>query len=156
MEAKFINPILTACDEVVHQLLKLDGQRGRVHIRKVPFLPEEVLVLFDVTGDFCCQVVLSLEDRWGLEIASQLLGTTSVLFLTDLARSALGELGNMIMGRALTILAEEGIQASLTVPTVLTGREFNRAADRQDDRPLLVIPFEFGRGRIEINVAACA
>ncbi|HHY91841.1 MAG TPA: hypothetical protein GX511_00700 [Firmicutes bacterium] len=159
MEARFLNPILKACDEVVQQVLGLDGQRGRVRMRKDTFPPEEVLLLFDVTGDFSCRVALSLESRWGLAIASQLLGQRNVLTLTDVARSALAELGNMIMGRAMTILAEEGVAVSLSAPRVVTGSEAAELGWKvglDQDRPLLVVPFEFGRGRIEINVSACA
>ncbi|MDK2855832.1 MAG: chemotaxis protein CheX [Bacillota bacterium] len=152
MDTKFLNSILKACDEVLLQVLGLKGQRGRLHWKSGPFLPEDILLFFHVQGDVATPVALSLEQRLGIDLASQLLGSMSVTSLTDLARSALGELGNMIMGRAMTLLAEEGTLATISVPQVLTGLELQADPCLLEDKPCLVVPFEFGRGRIEINV----
>lgn len=152
MDTKFLNSLLKACDEVLLKVLGLKGQRGRLHLKKGPFLPEDILLFFRVQGDVVTPVTLSLEQRLGIDLASQLIDSMSVTSLTDLARSALGELGNMIMGRAVTLLAEEGTRATISVPQVLTGRELQADPCLLEDKPCLVIPFEFARGRIEINV----
>lgn len=152
MDINFFNSVLRACDEVVFQVFGLEGQRGRLHLKKGPFLPEDILIIFQVQGDEVTPVALFLEQRLGIDLASQLLGSISVTSLTDLARSALGELGNMIMGRAVNLLAAEGTRVTISGSKVLTGRELQADPCASEDKRCLVIPFEFGRGRIEINV----
>lgn len=39
----------------------------------------------------------------------------------DMARSAISELGNMVMGNAATILSNNNVMIDITPPTIITG-----------------------------------
>jgi chemotaxis protein CheX len=67
-----------------------------------------------------------------------------------LAQSGIGEIGNVITGRAAVLLAEAGYPSDLAPPMLIVGRG---TLVTTLDMQRLVIPLETQFGRIEIQVA---
>jgi chemotaxis protein CheX len=83
-------------------------------------------------------------------IASEMLGSPVVTF-DQLAASALAELGNMISGNSMTLLAGQGYTCDITPPTIIKGSNVKIATL---DTPALVIPMRLADiGEFQINVS---
>ncbi|WP_372997506.1 chemotaxis protein CheX [Lutispora sp.] len=71
--------------------------------------------------------------------------------LNEISKSAISEMGNMIMGNASTILAERNINIDITPPSLLTGEQIEISSKVST----IVIPLEIeGIGAVSINITA--
>ena len=84
-------------------------------------------------------------------IASTMMFGTEVKELDDMAKSAIAELGNMIMGNVSTEFFNNGTKIDITPPTVLVGKEI---ALSTKGLKTICIPLVLKKlGKIEIDVA---
>jgi len=70
--------------------------------------------------------------------------------LNELAQSGIGELGNVITGRASMLLAAEGFSATISVPTLIVGANVQISTL---DFQRLVVPLITPYGTLEIHLA---
>jgi chemotaxis protein CheX len=74
-----------------------------------------------------------------------------VLALDEMSKSAIAELGNMIMGNVSTEFYNEGIKIDITPPTVLVGSDINISTKGIQT---VCVPIEIENGtKIEVDVA---
>jgi chemotaxis protein CheX len=80
-----------------------------------------------------------------------MMGGIPVTELDEMSKSAVSEMGNMIMGNATTFFANKNIGIDITPPSLLTAERIEMSSKV----PSIVIPLELeGFGTITINVSA--
>ncbi len=121
MKQEYVNPFIKASVEVLAQTTQLNFKTGAPSLRQSPFLSDEVLIMLGIVGSLKGEVILSMQRETSKSIASKMMMGMPVDELTEMAKSALCELGNMIMGNVATLLFNEGVQIDITPPTLLTG-----------------------------------
>lgn len=85
--------------------------------------------MLGVTGEISGQVCIVMENDVARDVASRMMMGMPVAEIDDMARSALSELGNMVMGNAATILSNSNVLIDITPPTLLTGNARITAPD---------------------------
>jgi chemotaxis protein CheX len=148
MRAEFVNPFLIAATEVLESELGTEPARGAVALRKSARTTEHVTALVRVHGAIAGYVLYSMDDQTARSIVAHLQGAPCEQ-LDELAQSGIGELGNVITGRAATLLAEAGFSSVLAPPQLIVGE--GTLISPVDERRL-VIPLESVAGAIEIEV----
>jgi chemotaxis protein CheX len=148
VKVEFINPFIQAATEVLESELGGDAQRGNVRVQKSAFTTDEVTALVGVTGTVSGMVMYSMSEATARGIASRMLGQEFAEF-DALAQSGIGELGNVITGRAGVLLANAGYPSNITPPALVVGKgsmvttlELNR----------LVFPLETEIGDLEVQI----
>ena len=148
MKVEFVNPFIKAATEVLDAELGVESQRGTLRLHKSSLTTDEVTAVVGVTGDVRGIVLYSMSESTALGIVSKLLGQ-DVHEFDALAQSGIGELGNVITGRAGVLLAEAGFASNITPPAVVIGKgtmittlDLNR----------LVFPLQTPVGELEIQV----
>ena len=149
MKVKLINPFVVAAGEVLKTEVQADVRRGEIKIFKSPYTQGDVTVLFTIVGQVEGIVMYGMTTSMALAFTSKMLGQP-MEELDDLVQSGIAELGNVITGRAVTLLAQEGYMADISVPTLIIGSgveisilEFQR----------LVIPLITQYGTLNIHLA---
>ncbi len=95
------------------------------------------------------QAMIAFENRIACDIASKMM-MMPIIVMDDLARSAISELGNMIMGNTATIFSTKGIAIDITPPTVGNGTMSFTTTYASN----ICIPLTYEDGKtIEINIA---
>lgn len=151
MKAEYINPFLEATSSVLSMMCGTQPTFGKLFIKDSPYSSSSVVVIIGVTGKMKGQVIFSFEDQTALNIASLMMGGMNVTTLDELARSAISELGNMVMGNASTNFANKGLFVEITPPTLLRGDNLMVS----NKVKTLCIPIEVGNyGSMEIGIAA--
>jgi len=150
MKVEYINPFVTSASNILEQVAQLKVERGKVSLRPKMFPTPEVSVLLGVTGDVKGQVIYGLAADTALAIAKRMMGGLELKAVDDVARSAIGELGNMITGNATGILEKGGIIISISPPAIVTGKD---VAVSSMEGAILVVPLESEIGTLEINVS---
>ena len=148
MKVEFVNPFIKAATEVLDAELGGEAQRGNLRLEKSSVTSNEVTAMVGVTGNVSGLVLYSMSQGTALGIVSRMLGQELAEF-DALAQSGIGELGNVITGRAGVLLAEAGYASNITPPALVIGRgtmittlDLNR----------LVFPLETDVGGLEIQV----
>src|SRR5919199_4388304 len=149
MRAEFINPFLQAAHEVLESELGSSPQRGQVGLQKSAYTTDEVTAVVGVTGAVAGMVLYVMTEATGCAIVSKMMGQEFKEF-DALAQSGIGEIGNVITGRAAVLLAEAGYPSDLAPPMLIVGRG---TLVTTLDMQRLVIPLETELGKIEIQVA---
>lgn len=121
MKQEYINPFIKASKEVLSQTVQLEFKTGSPSLRNSPFLADEVLISLGIVGSIKGKVTLSMERETAIFIASRMMMGMPLEELNEMARSALCELGNMIMGNVATLLFNDGVPIDITPPSLLMG-----------------------------------
>jgi chemotaxis protein CheX len=125
MDAKFINPFINVSVNIVQQICNVGAKRGRIYVKDSPFIADNVIIIIGIAGDFKGQVFFTMSEKTACKIASSMMFGMEVSVLDEMSKSAIAELGNMIMGNVSTVFYNEGIKIDITPPTVLVGSDIN-------------------------------
>ncbi len=149
LNVEHINPFLMASVKILKEMCSVDAKVGRPYIKDPVFLDNTMVIFIGFTGEIKGQVMISLDHPIACDIASRMIGTP-VAQIDDFARSAICELGNMIMGNTATVFSTKGINIDITPPTVGNGT----MSFTNNFAQSVCIPLEYGGNKkININVA---
>ena len=148
MKVEFINPFIQAAREVLESELGGEAERGNLRLQKSAFTTDEVTAVVGVNGTVSGVVLYSMSESTAIGIVSRVMGQ-QFAELDDLAQSGIGELGNVITGRAGVLLSEAGYPSNITPPALVIGKgtmvttlDLNR----------LVFPLETELGSLEVQI----
>jgi chemotaxis protein CheX len=148
VKVEFVIPFIQAAREVLETELGSQTERGDLRLQKSACTTDEVTALVGVTGTVSGLVLYSMSQTTALGIVSRVMGQTFDDF-DELAQSGIGELGNVITGRAGVLLSEAGFPSNITPPALVVGKgtmvttlDLNR----------LVLPLETDLGSLEVQV----
>lgn len=151
MNVEYINPFIEASQSVLMMMTGNKPALGQVFVRKESFQSDNVAVIVGLTGKIRGQVVIALSLNCAYSVASAMMGGMPVTQLDDISKSAISELGNMIMGNTATILASRGINIEITPPSLLLGEKILIAPSHMKT---ICVPLELSSGdKIEIDVS---
>lgn len=151
MNAEHINPFVSVSCDILKQVCNIDANRGQIYIKKSPIQSERVTILVGLTGEIKGQVFFSMEERVACSIASAMMMGMPVPKLDEMSKSAIAELGNMILGNTATVFSNNGINIDITTPTVIVGSDISITTKASQT---ICIPIEFSQGqKIEIDIS---
>ncbi len=144
-----INPFLLASTKILKEMCFVEASIGKPYIKSPAFFEDTLIILIGFTGAMKGQAMIAFERPVACDIASKMI-MMPVTELDELAKSAIGELGNMIMGNTATIFSTKGIAIDITPPTIGNGTISFTTNYAQN----LCIPLIYdGNKVIEINIA---
>lgn len=149
MNVKFLNPFVDAAAEVLKAEVELMISRGNLSMQKSALTANEITVLISLVGNVQGVVLYGMSTQTALAIVSRILGQEFKEFDT-LAQSGIGELGNVITGRATVKLSEAGYQANISPPTLIIGQGVQISTL---DFPRIVVPLNSEVGDIGVHLA---
>ena len=104
MDAKFLSAFLQSAVEVITTEVGGTVERGQVTLERTSYATNDVNVILTVVGRLRGVVIYGMPQTTALNIVSQIIGQP-VEELDELAESGIAEAGNVITGRASTILS---------------------------------------------------
>lgn len=120
MNVEHINPFLMASTKILNEMCFVDAKVGKPYIKDPVFLDKTMVIFIGFTGEMKGQVMIAFENEIACDIASKMI-MMPITEMDDFARSAICELGNMIMGNTATLFSTKGINIDITPPTVGNG-----------------------------------
>lgn len=122
MKAEYVNPFIEAFDSVASQVIGEKSKKRNIFIKEGSLNCGEVTISIGVTGELSGSILMNLNEKAALNIASRMMGGMEVPELNDLAKSAVAELANMIAGNATVHFSSLGKAIDITPPVVYTGK----------------------------------
>nr|PZN39860.1 MAG: hypothetical protein DIU70_08825 [Bacillota bacterium] len=149
MKAEVLNAFFQAAVEILRCEIKDSVHRGALAATIAPTLDSEVTVFLGAVGNLRGLVLFGMSRETALALASRMAGMPFTT-LDDLVLSAVAELGNVVTGRALMALSEQGYACDLTPPSVMVGKG---AYFSTLGIPRIRIPLYTSLGEIRLDVA---
>lgn len=150
MKVEYINPFIEASQQVFQMVIGVKPSLKKVYLRTSPYSSDSVAVMVGLSGKVHGQVIISLSVDTAKLIASTMMGGMPVDIFDDMAKSAIAELGNMIIGNTATILSTKGINVEITPPSLMMGESL---AISPSGKNTICVPLDLGNSRsIDINV----
>ncbi|HHV99676.1 MAG TPA: chemotaxis protein CheX [Clostridiaceae bacterium] len=151
MNVEYINPFIEASKTVLKQITGIDAKLGKVYLKNSPYKSDSIVVIVGLTGMIRGQAIFAMSKNTGISIASNMMGGIQLVELDEMSKSAIGELTNMILGNAATILYNKGIGIEITPPSLLMGENMEVSASKLQT---ICIPLMLNEGGIlEIDIA---
>lgn len=149
MRVEHVRPFAEASAEVCKSLLGIDPERGELAAHSVLETARQINAVCAIGGGLAGFVMLSMSARTANQIAGRLIGSPVVTF-DQMAASAIAEFGNMVGGRSLTLLADAGVECTLSPPTVIRGTQ---TPIQGASGPAILIPLLLGEfGTVDVVV----
>lgn len=118
MRVEHINPFIVSLKNVLLTMLECEARRGAITLKTDNRAAHPVSGVIGLSGKAVGTVVLSLSENFALKAAGTMLMTETTKLDNDVL-DAVGELTNMVAGRAKAELEEYDLRVSL--PNVITG-----------------------------------
>lgn len=149
MNVEYVNPFIEASISVIKMLCNIDSKMGKVYLKSSTNVFNQIIIIIGVVGKVKGQICFEMSTETAKKIASTMMGGTAVLELDEISKSAISEMGNMIMGNASTIFANKEININITPPSLLAGEKI----EISNKFTTIVVPLELeSLGDININI----
>lgn len=143
MKIEYINPFVEASQKVIKETTGLNPILGKIYTKDIPHKGDHIAVLIGLTGSLQGTVIMSFRKKFACKIVSFMLGGMPVPELDEIAKSAISELCNMILGNTASIFSQKAIGIDITPPTVLIGENMQFSSSKA---ATWCVPLEFDDG----------
>ena len=150
VNVEYINPFVEAAQSVLDDFCKIKTTIGKPYLKQSTYDGDALLVIVGVTGELRGQVILNMNFDVACNVASHMMMGMPVPELNDMAKSAVSELVNMIIGNACTLFSNKGLTLDITPPSVCAGQNLSVSVS---DSKTICIPLTYEDKEIELNVA---
>lgn len=151
IEAKYLNPFFSSAFDIISEMSGEAVTRGQLRLHnKAESNSHGFAVIIGVTGDLEGRVIVDMSKSTAIKFA-EIMNMEDIGEFNDLVKSSMGEIGNMISGRAVTKLQNEGGDFNITPPTLFEGE--NMIVSTPQALPIIVVPLTVPFGHIDVNLA---
>lgn len=152
MQLNFVNPVLNSCNAVLTSVAGLHLQVGKPHKKKpeAPVVGKCVTGLIGMEGKLRrASMAIIFSDTVLVNIASKMLPDGGVRG-AGVSIDLVGEISNMILGRAKGELEEQGYDFQMSLPTMMVGYDY--IVPHQTKGVILRIPYASSGGPFYVEV----
>jgi len=116
MKAEHVNPFIKSFIDILKSVAGIEVSIGKPFLKESPILLKDVAIIIGITSDLKGQVVISMDKDTALSVASHMMMGLPLNELDEMSKSALCEIGNMILGHSASELYEIGVIVDITPP----------------------------------------
>lgn len=149
LKEELIKPFLKSSTEILSQIANFQVTHKEPYVKKELKLQDNIGVIIGITGSIKGQAVISFTEDTAKKIASNMMGGMPIAVLDDIAKSAVCELGNLILGNAAVGLYNHGASIDITPPSILIGKEMTYSTANSG---IICIPLEAKEDNMELNI----
>ena len=129
MKKQFADLFVKAGMSIMEQVVGLSmGIKNSFFIGGAAKDNTKVSIYIGITGEVEGHTMIHMEEAMALKIASNMMGGMVVSELDEITKSAVAELGNMILGNTANLLYNQGIKIDITPPMLYIKDEYNSVA----------------------------
>ena len=149
MNVTYINPFLEALTKVLDQFGVANTDIGKLEKKERMLVTLDVTAIVGLVGDIKGNVAYSLSQETAKKIIATMMPGRPVTDFDVLARSAIGELSNMVSGRASILLSNMGVNIDISPPSIIVGEEIVFIISPVQS---IAVNMDTSAGRIEVNI----
>jgi chemotaxis protein CheX len=150
MDVRYINSFLEALEYVLGQFGVTEIQVGSLRKKETMFIEADITTVIGLVGDIRGNISFSLSEDTGKKIVSTMMGGADITELDEIAKSAIGEIANMVGGSASTRLSGLGTVTDITPPSIVFGKKTLLILSSVQTIEIIVTS---GAGNLTINIS---
>ena len=152
INVEYINPFINAAQSVLRDFCHIETTMGKPYLKQAEYEGSVLTIIIGITGELKGQVLFTMSKATACDIASHMMMGMPVPELNDMAKSAVSELANMILGNAATIFSTNNITLDITPPSVVLGENMVMTVSNSKT---ICVPLNFAESdvSVEINIA---
>jgi len=147
VKVEYVNPFILSAANVFEEIAALHSERGRLQLKDPNSPYRDVCAILGVIGRVHGQVIYGFDEPTAKGVVSRMMMGAEILEFDEMARSALGELGNIITGKASVALESAGYPIEISPPTLVMAENVRISSLKI---PMIVVPLETECGQIDI------
>lgn len=148
LEAKIINTILTAVDNVFKTIVNTSIKFGKPEAMKSISPKYSVVGIIGFTGEVSGNLVYSFKDQTVFEVIKSMVGM-ELNEINEMVLNAVGELANMLSGNIATNLEKMGYKIEISPPSVINGKEITVKMEGV----VIRLPAELNGHKFDVSIA---
>lgn len=150
MKAEYINPFIESSINILGKTTGVLFETGSPSINNGVDTLNDVVVTLGVFGELNGQALLCFKNDFAIALAGNMMNTKlECKALDEIGKSALCELGNMIVGNSATLLFNEGKKVDITTPSILNSMDIK---DNEDMLKTINIPLKCGYSAVNLKI----
>ena len=148
MSIEIAKSFIKATTEVLSTMAMITPVAGKPYVKKDSMAKGDVTGVIGLTGDKTGTISVTFTQKCALAVVKNMLGDAIEDVISD-TKDAVGEITNMISGKARQLLAETGLTIQSATPTVIMGK--GHTIHHISSEPIMAIPFttDFGEFTVE-------
>lgn len=150
LKAEHVNPFIMECLSIFKDVTGISLKVANKSLKKTALSTKNTVIMLGVTGDLRGNVAINIDREGAKKVASLMMGGIPVVNFDDIAKSAVSEFGNMIMGRVATSFSVQDIIIDITPPTILTGDNIELLFASV---PIISIQFNYENIEIDFDIS---
>lgn len=144
MNVAFINPFIKSILDVLSTMAGLEARPGRPSIKEGAAARGDVTGIIGMAGEqMSGSLAVCFTEAVIMEISRRMLGETPAA-IDETVTDMVGELTNIVTGGAKKLLAEDGYDFDMAIPTVVSGK--NHTIEHKSSGSTLILPFDTEAG----------
>jgi chemotaxis protein CheX len=151
LDVKVINPFIEATMEVFRTASSMEIVRKDLFLKKNYRMFGDVSGVMGLNGEASGTVVISMSSRLACDLVGRMLGEEPEPTVSETVRDGIGEVVNMIAGRAKAVLAGSQYHFQISLPAVIAGTGHEIA--HRNGAPCIVVVFEVENEEFAIQVS---
>lgn len=141
--------IIESAKEIFSSMVMMEiSVSGEYMIESVP-LTESITGVIGLAGTHKGVLAIHIPNKVAMAITSSFLGM-DVDEINEDVEDAVGELANMLGGNVKSILSENGRDINLSLPSTITGQQYDFQPTKEAER--IIIPFRCDAGEFSIDL----
>ena len=148
LSVDLINPFLATAKKILSEVCFVEVAIQKPELKEATFDKSNWVIIVGVTGQLHGHVLLAMTEQQACGIASKM-AMMELTQMDEFASSAVGELGNMIMGNVATVFSSNGIGIDITPPTLSNGN----VSFASKGAKTLCVPLTFDGGGLDLYLA---
>ncbi|MGM0471237.1 MAG: chemotaxis protein CheX [Bacillota bacterium] len=149
MKSEYINPVLNATNEVLENMLQIEAKQGELEAQDEAISTQKANISISITGDLAGSILFSFSEDMALKMVEKMSGM-EMDELDKFVTSAIGELANIISGKAMTNLHDGNYCCDIAPPQIIIGD--NQTISMETSK-ILTVPLKTDLGKFEINMS---
>jgi chemotaxis protein CheX len=149
MRMELIQPFINAADAVFAESLQGPTSIGDLSMEEEAYRRKGIAALIAIKGDIEGRVILDLPPEVAVKVAEKLTGA-EVAEGEQVAREAVCELANMVIGNSVTLLNDQGFRFKVFPPEIHVNDEGFAGSQ---DTEAMVLSIETSCGPIFLNIS---
>jgi len=149
MRMELIQPFINSADAVLAQGLESPVSIENLTMDEEAYRRKGIAAEVCLTGDIEGRIIFDADEKAAKSFARHLAGAEAP-DADDLAREAVCELANQIIGNAVTVLNDQGFHFRVHPPTLLTSEQGSKSSE---DTEAVVLCLSTQSGSVFMNVA---
>ena len=148
MKAEYINSFYQATNDVFKLMLNMETEKKNLSVLKDMISSRDVNVHLGITGDLKGNVLFGFPKDMAIEMI-RIMSGMEMDKIDSFASSALGEIGNIIGGNALTNLSKNKYVCDIAPPQVFVGKYKSFSLDNEK---ILQLALKTDIGEFDISI----